>query len=1044
MLATLFFRRPRLTATLLLVIAASGLSAFLTVGRQEDPTITNLFATVVTPFPGADAARVEALVSDPIEDALAAIPEIDEIRSTSRAGVSLVTVELSAFIDAGTIDEAWSQIRDALGEVAGRLPRGAAEPAFDNDRTGAYTAIAALVPAAPHVPPAVTARLAESLRDRLRQLPGTERTSVFGAPEEEVRVEADPLALAALGLSADRLAATIASADPKESAGRLRSPALDAVVEVEGEIDGLARIAEIPLASGPDGTVSRVGDVAMLAKTERDPPTEIAYANGETAVLVAARMEPDRQVDRYMARVREEIAAFEAGLPDGVRLALLFDQSRYTESRLAEVAGNMALGVALVLAVLFVTLGLRAALAVALVLPATLLASLATLGVLGVSIHQMSVTGLIVALGLLVDAAIVMVDEIRKRLSAGLSPREAVGGSVERLAGPLLASTLTTALAFTPMALLPGPAGDFVGAIAIAVIVMLFWSFALALTVTPALAGWLLGGAAGARAGFLSRGIGAGAAGRAFLALVRLSLSRPRLSILYALVLPVAGFLSFPTLTAQFFPGVDRDQFFVEIEMPPGTGIRGTEAAALAADRAIRAGEGVRQVAWVIGRAAPAFYYNMRNDRDGSQDYAKALVTTASPEATARLVTALQDRLDDALPAARVVVRDLVQGPPVDAPVELRFVGPDLAVLKTLGEEARTIVAALPEVTMARTVLGDSPPKLAFRLDEEKVRAAGLTLDGVARQLDAALEGALGGTFVEASEELPVRVRLAGAVRDDPAALSTLLLVPERAAAGADGPPAFGAIPLAALGTLEVVPADAVIARRNGERTNTVQAFVRYGVLPQEALETVRAALAREGFAVPPGYRLEVGGDADARGETISNLMSSMGFVVTLTVATIVLAFNSFRLALVAGIVCGLSAGLSLLALAVFQYPFGINAVIGVIGSIGVSINAAIIVMTALQADPRAAAGDREAMAAVVAGAGRHIFSTTLTTVGGFLPLILAGGGFWPPFAMAIAGGVALSAVVSFFFTPPVFALVYAGRRARARTSPAATVPRAA
>jgi len=334
-----------------------------------------------------------------------------------------------------------------------------------------------------------------------------------------------------------------------------------------------------------------------------------------------------------------------------------------------------------------------------------------------------------------------------------------------------------------------------------------------------------------------------------------------------------------------------------------------------------------------------------------------------------------------------------------------------------------------------RTVLGDSPPKFAFALDEEKVRLAGLDLDTVSRQLDAALEGLAGGSFVEGTQELPVRVRVGEGIRGDLSRIGTIEVVPP-----AGGEP----VPLSALGSVEIVSSNAVIARRNGERTNTVEAFVAHGVLPQEALAKARAALDEADFELAAGYRLEIGGDADARAETLNNLLSSVGLIVTLTVATIVLTFNSLRLAAVAGVVCVLSAGLSLLSLAVLQYPFGIQAVIGVIGSIGVSINAAIIVMTALQNDPAAATGDREAMAQVVLGAGRHIVSTTVTTFGGFLPLILEGGGFWPPFATAIAGGVLLSAVVSFFFTPPLFALVYPRRRGarQGRMEPAAQ-PRA-
>ncbi|MEM1267867.1 MAG: efflux RND transporter permease subunit, partial [Pseudomonadota bacterium] len=312
-------------------------------------------------------------------------------------------------------------------------------------------------------------------------------------------------------------------------------------------------------------------------------------------------------------------------------------------------------------------------------------------------------------------------------------------------------------------------------------------------------------------------------------------------------------------------------------------------------------------------------------------------------------------------------------------------------------------------------------------VDEAQAEMLGLDLGQIARQLEAALEGVTGGSLLEGTERLPVRVRMGEEIRGDLAAIRDLAILPPGAAAtSAEG--RYPGVPLSALADVTLVPADTAITRRNAERVNTVQAFLIPDVLPEEALVAVRETLAAENFTLPEGYRLEIGGDSDARASTLGNLLASLGIIVTLSIATIVLTFNSFRLSMISFVVAGLSAGLSLLALAVFQYPFGIQAVIGVIGSIGVSINAAIIILTGLQADERARNGDREGMVDVVMGSSRHIVSTTITTFGGFLPLILAGGGFWPPFAMSIAGGVLLSTVVSFYFTPQMFALVYARR----------------
>lgn len=1024
---TLTFRQPRLIVLALGVILVAGLASLMSIGRQEDPTITNIFATITTAYPGADPGKVEALVTARIEEALTEIPEIATVASTSTTGLSVVGIELADTTPPAQIDEVWSRTRDALDNARDDLPQGAQEPAFDSDGPGGYAAILALT-LDPGESLTRAAQEAEALADALRAVPGTRRVVLHGLPEDEVIVTLDPALAAALGLTVDAVAAAIAAADAKVPAGRLQGETGDLVLGLAGEVQALDRLRQVVLRETPDGALALLGDVARISRGARTPAAEMALHQGRPAILISARLEPGLQVDVWMAAVRATVDRTTAALPLGLRLDMVFDQSRYTRDRLADVAINMAQGMALVVAVLFVSLGARAALIVAMVLPVVTLASLATLNALAVPIHQMSVTGLIVALGLMVDAAIVMTDEIGQRLQRGMARDRAVSQAVRRLAMPLIASTVTTILSFLPLLLLPGPAGDFVGSIATAVVVMLVWSLIVALAITPALAGrFLRADKAETRPWRLTAGMA-----MLFRSSLRLALDHPLRAVCLSLVLPVTGFLALPGLTPQFFPAADRDQFHIEVEMPPGTSIDATAAVVARMDAAIRAEDGIAGLTWVMGRSAPAFYYNMVGDRDRDPAFAQALVSTVSAEATAQLLGRLQAALPAAFPEARILLRELAQGPPVNAPVELRLIGPDPQVLRALGDEMRAVLATLPQVTATRSSITGGAPKLELQADEARARLTGLDLGQIARQVQTAVEGATGGSLVEGTEALPIRVRPGSPAPGDPVALADMVVLPPAAAAlsAAGG---FAGVPLSALGKLELIPAQGAVTRWNGERSNLVQAFLMPGALPQPVLDKALAAMAASGFSLPPGYRLETGGDADARDATIRALMAPLGLIVTLSVAVVALTFQSFRLTAVAFTVAGLSGGLSILALAVFGYPFGINAIIGLIGSIGVSVNAALIVLTGLQQDEAAAAGDRGAMAAVVAGSARHILSTTATTVGGFLPLILAGGGFWPPFAMAVAGGVALSALLAFWLTPPLFALVYAGRAGSTR-----------
>lgn len=1018
---TLFFRQPRLLALTLLVLIAAGLSALATIGRQEDPSITNLRATITTIYPGADPARVEALVTRKIETELREIATISDITSRSSTGFSLVNVELDESIDTDLIDSSWADVRAALDDAELVFPAGVQVPEFSADEVFTYGSIIALVPGK-GVSIAVTQRYAQLLKDRLTRLTGTYGVDIFGEVEEEILVAIDAATLGSLGLTADAVSATIARSDAKVRAGRVYAPNGNYLIEVSGEFELLDRVRDIPLLAS-DGAVVRLGSIADISRTVREPLQEMVIHNGDKSVLVAAKISNGRQIDLWMKDVHTTLAEFEDSLPRTLRLDIFFDQSEYTAERLKSVGLNMAIGMGLVILVLLITLGVRAAFIVAMVLPLVSLASVATMNAINLPIHQMSLTGLIVALGLLVDSAIVMTDEIRQRLQEGFSRQDAVRASVRRLFTPLLASTVTTALSFLPMVLLPGGAGDFVGAIAIAVIIMLCWSFVIAITVTAAMAGRLLKSSEQTNANWTG-GVSGGHLARGFRTSLEWAMRYPLASVALALVLPVLGFASAGTLTAQFFPGVDRNQFFIEVDLAPGTPIERTRDLALQMNNLLTNEEQIESVSWVIGKSAPSFYYNMVGDRNRASEYAQALITTVSSEATAELVPRLQSEFNARFHSARVLVQGLVQGPPVDAPVEIRIIGPQLDVLREYGDQLRNLMADVQSVISVQTSLGQGAPKFVSDVNEDAARLAGLDLVGIARQMEASLEGVTGGSLLEGTRELPVRVRVGGDIRGDLSAILSLPLV----TTSNDGSGRYQAIPLSAVADVSLQPSQGAISRRNGERVNTVQAFVQYGVLPEEVLKNVQADMQAAAFTLPPGYRLQTGGDSDARDDTLNNLLAPLGLIVTLSLATIVLTFNSWRLAGVTLIVAVLCAGLSMLALAVFRYPFGIQGIIGVIGSIGVSINAAIIILTGLKANSAACAGDRHAMVNVVMGSSRHILSTTITTVGGFLPLILDGGEFWPPFAMSVAGGVLLSSIVSFYFTPPMFCLLYARR----------------
>ncbi|NNU16154.1 efflux RND transporter permease subunit [Parvularcula sp. ZS-1/3] len=1011
---TLLFDNPRALAMALILVFVGGVAALLTMPQQEDPKIRNRAATILTALPGASAERVERLVTQVIEDQIRELEEVDIVSSTSNTGLSSVSVILQDSIN--ETDKAFSKVRDSLSDAAVLLPEGASEPRFIDDRGYAYTVLTALIWDAESEENAlILKRSAEELQARLRNVPGTEFTEVHGAGSEEIAVTLRADLAQSLGLSETDIARALAAGDAKVSAGRVTGRENEIAIEVRGELETLDRVRAVPIREGADGATVRIGDIAEVTRGLAVPEQETAFVDGKRALVVGTRIDDGLRVQQWSERVRQEVASFEQDVSSGIEVKIIFDQATYTQERFGNLLTNLGVGVLLVVTILFFTLGPRAALLVTLAIPLTALLSLMTMNFFGVPIHQMSVTGLIVALGLLVDAAIVMCDAVGRALRRGLSPREAVSESVGRLFVPLLSSTATTVLAFLPITLLTGGAGEFVGPIADSVIIALIASFVLSMTVIAALAGRFLSPSQSEEK-TSSGGIEFPFIGPAFKGLLGLSLAAPRLSILAALVLPVFGFIGVGQLPTQFFPAADRNQFHVQITLPPQSSLQETKAALRDADAFLTGYEGIETVEWFAGNSVPAFYYNLMMNRDGAANFAEAMVTTTELGGIKDLINDLQTDLSTALPQAQINVRVLVQGPPTPAPFELRIQGRDLDTLRELGEKARLILSEVPEVTVSTASLAGGEPKLWLDADEEAARLAGLSLRDIAGGLAAKLQGTPAGTVIEGDSEVPVTVRLDDRARSSIEAVSSLSLSGRSSSAVGT--------PLASLGELKLEPSAASITRYEGERVNTILAYTDADALPSAAVDAFMLAIEEGRFDIPPGYSYAFGGDAEARSDAVGALLASVGLIVTAVVAVVVLTFSSFRLGGVVLIVAGLSMGLGMLSLYIAGYPFGFQPIIALMGLMGVAINAAIIIIATLKAKPEAVAGDRLAVRDGVMETSRHITSTTLTTFAGFLPLILAEGGFWPPFATAIAGGVVLSTVVSFFFVPQLFLLL--------------------
>ena len=671
------------------------------------------------------------------------------------------------------------------------------------------------------------------------------------------------------------------------------------------------------------------------------------------------------------------------------------------------------MGSLVVVLVILVMMGWRSALLVGSALPLVSAMVLFAMQLLGIPLHQMSIFGLIVAIGLLIDNAIVVVDDVTTKIRGGAARAIAISDTVGHLFVPLLGSTLTTVLAFLPIFLLPGSVGEFVGTIATTVILALIFSFLVSMTVIPSLTGIF------ARVEFSKHwwrnGIQLPMLTSGFRSSLTFLLRYPALGVLLAAGIPAVGFLRVAELRNQFFPSADRNQFYIQVWSPPQSSIKSTTETARRIEREIRTDARIVRMDWMIGGSMPTVYYNLVMDQDNKPNYAQAIVTTTDTKSATEIISAMQRRLDRQFPESQIVVRQLGQGPPVEAPIEVRIYGPGIAQLKRLGQQIQGFLYQTPRVLHTRTTFDVSRPKIIIDANEAESELAGLSLADIANQLQTTLEGSTGGSLLESTEALPVRVRFGDEIRGD---LNRI------ASSRIQIPGSNEWMPLEAVGKLRLEPETSSIPRRNGERCNTIQAFVEADALPPEVTNDFLRRLEEAGFELPGGYRLQVGGDSEELANSMANLFRYAPILAVLMFATIVLSFRSFVLASVIGGVAGLSAGIGFLTLWVAGFPLGFNPLIGTAGLIGLAINDSIVVLSQIRSNPRARAGDIDAIVAEVLSTGRHVISTTLTTIGGFVPLLLAGGTFWPPLAIVIAGGVGGATILATIYIPSIYVMV--------------------
>jgi multidrug efflux pump subunit AcrB len=1005
----LYLDRPRIFLLAMLFIIAGGLLSYDSLPRQENPQLAERWANITAVLPGATPQRIETQIADVLETQLREIDEIKIIDSTSLSGVVRVGLELKEIIGKGETDEVWAKVQETLSQSAALVPPGT-NISFNHSGPPTTVLFALQWRGDGEPQMVILSRLANQFKRKLANITNSKQALVYGDTKEEIFVGADLDLLTDAGMNIQSIAIAIDRYDSKRAIGNIVGQDAEFRIKAHDNISLINDLKKLPLKISDDYQAIRLEDVATVEKLPVDPPIEIVSYNGIPSVFVEVRGKFAQRTDLYSKAVLRVADIFKEGLPDEIGLEVIFNESDFVEEKFSFLMQSILLATFIVLFLSYLLLGPRSAVIVSAVVPLTILLVLIGCTILQVPLHQTSVTGIILSLGLLIDNSIIVVEDYRYRKSQKLVNREAIYASIKHLSLPLLAATVTTGLAFMPMAAGKGASPEFVGDMAITIILAVSSSLFLALTVVPVLLKTM------EDSNFLnlnkSKNIGFSHQGlrtryRAFLAW---ALFKPGRALVLSLILPILGFVSFGFLDTDFFPNQGKTMFKVEVELDANASIYATDKRVISIRDQVLLEDYVTRDMWWVGRRLPRLLYNIIGgpSGEGSDNLATGVFFTSSYSQMDSSLANLAKRLEKDHADVRVRVSKFTNGPPVEFPVNIAIFGDDNQVLKSLGEELKSILAKSPQVSDVLADQSASVTGLEINLDEVNLAFSSKSSQEIIDQISASTRGIYVGSMLDGNKEVPIRIKNKNREASEVNQTAFLAI---NSAEGFDYVESFSDISY----TSEINQ----INRYQGTRNNAVKAAVYPGTLASTVLNDVADELKAFEDSLPVGYSIAQFGDAEERAESFGQLFSTFFLFLGLIVMTLVMILNSFRQASIILLVGTLCIGLGFLGMFVGFQNFGFIGLVGIVGLAGLAINDSIVVLSHLNEDAGTGQVSKDTLIETTVRSTRHILTTSLTTMGGLLPLLFDK--FFETLAWAMCFGVMGSALLALLLIPSMF-----------------------
>ncbi|MGI9525135.1 MAG: efflux RND transporter permease subunit [Hyphomicrobiaceae bacterium] len=1007
-------QKDRVALLFIVIVAVAGFFAYLTYPKQEDPSIQIREAVVWAHYPGMAPQRVEDLITRKLEEQIRLLGDIDYIESDSKRGMSFMHVIARDEVPA--LKTVWRDLRDKLNDVAPSLPKGTIGP-FINDEFG-LTAVATIALWADGFSLAETRLVARDLRNKLYSLKGIRRVELFGVQEQRVFLELSSAKLSEFGVSPRVVVETLQQQNIILPGGLIDVRGQNVVVEPTGDFDSVSEIEDVIITVPGTERVTPLRDLAKVTRGYIDPPNQPVYYNGRPAIVLSVSILEGEGVNavEFGERLTRKVRQFEQTLPIGYVLNYATYQPPLIQAAVQGAVNNLLQTLVIVLVVVVIFLGLRTGLIVGAFVPMTMLVSISIMRLLDIELQRMSIASLIIALGMLVDNGIVIAEDIRTRLQNGEERRQAALTSGRTLAIPLLISTLTTILAFAPIPLAIGGAGEYTKSLGIVLIITLLSSWFLSMLMTPLMCVWFMkvetrkvetDGRAGDPYG--------GSLYRTYQSILETMLRSRLLVIGCTIAAFVSAVLASQTIVKEFFPAGDRNQYLVYLDLPAGSRSDKTADVVLRLSRWLqdkKANPEVTGTVAYVGAGGPRFFLSLA-PIDPDPHVASLIVNTNSADQVPTMVERTREFAQNSLPEAFTRVKAMWLGSTETGLFEVRLSGPAFDVLFDKTNFLMQRLRAISGIIDVRQDWENRILRLSVKIDQARARRAGVTSRDVANSLSTFVSGAEITEYREGDETIPVVLRGTEAERANAATFRSLKIY--SSARGTS-------VPLEQIADIEANWDFYRIKRRGQERTVTISA--KHPVLKADQIyEAMRPAI--EALDLPPGYQWQMGGELEQSAKAQGYLFANMPYALAGIVFLLVWQFNSFRRAGIILLTIPLTFIGATIGLIVMNSVFGFMVILGLLSLAGIIVNNGIVLIDRIDIEIEGGRQPYDAIVTACLARLRPILMTTVTTILGLMTLILSVDPLFFGMAVAIAFGLGVATIFTLGVVPVLYAMMF-------------------